>query len=399
MDYDIRELNIEDIYKETFKPKKITLYKIIWDGVTYDFLINHVSGSKVMAAFGTGTMSNRALKLPFFARLSWYQSIPVTSVWYADPTLYEGKLKLYWYYGTNKKWYLENIAFLLSVISKNMGVDVAKSLFFGSSGGGYSSLVLATMLRGKAYVINPQIFLYNYNEIHYKRFVADRCPEGEKPKEERTNLLKLCERERYIPRTYCLQNIRDVRDIDKQITPFLSEIAHNAYDCGEAVTMDFYYDEKGHNGMPDKATTLEFIKKGLLDKRKGKELLLEKRSGNSLSFFERIYDLNLRSADAHITYANKTKPHEIMKGVNIEWQKDGSLLCTAETYTQSEDYLFAFNLISSKNRIYKKRAYSPEKSCRFEGIPDDTYTLNSFVKSGAITEMVKVVIPPKKTEV
>ena len=44
-------------------------------------------------------------------------------------------------------------------------------------------------------------------------------------------------------------------------------------------------------------------------------------------------------------------------------------------------------------------AYSPEKSCRFEGMPEDTFTVNCFVRTGTVTEVIKCAVPKKETEV
>lgn len=200
--YEERILPIEDIYDETFQREQLTLYKILWNDVSFDFLIHYVKKSEQMVALGTGTMSNRELPLPFFARLSWYPDFPVTAVWYGDPTFYEGDLPLYWYYGNSRHWYLESIAFLLSFIMEKLGVQHSDLLCFGSSGGGYSSLVLATLLHSKATVINPQFILSNYNETYYQRFLKDRCEEGEKPLRARTEIAALIQREDYFPRIY-----------------------------------------------------------------------------------------------------------------------------------------------------------------------------------------------------
>ncbi len=394
MEYNIKELNIEDIYDETFTPASLTLYRIKWDDVIYDFLINHIPHSKKAAIFGTGAMSDRRKKLPFFARPTWHNEIDVTSIWYSDPTLYEGKLKIYWYYGNNNNWYLENIAFLLTVIAGNMGVDLTNSLFTGSSGGGYSSLVLATLLRGRATVINPQLFLYNYNKIHYQRFLNERFAEGESPIEERIDVVKLFARERYVPRTKFLQNIKS-SDIDKQITPFLLDLSHNKYDCNKAISIDFYFDSRGHNGMPSKEDTLAYIDMGLKDTETGSELIDIKAPGASLSFYERISRVDPHDKKAHIRFDIWTKPEKNIKQITAVWQSDNVLLCKAETYFEIEDYEFAFYLLNAKDRVVNKCAYSKTSVCTFSGIRMMKYTLNCFVRIGKKTGLLKYAVTSK----
>lgn len=285
MNYQIIRLDISQIYETDFKQRKLTLYQILWNDVTYDFLIHYVPGSDRMVSFGTGSMSNRNLPLPFFARLTWYPDVPVTAVWYGDPTLYDGDLPLYWYYGNNDCWYLENIAFLLFILADKLDAHLSDSLFFGSSGGGYSSLVLATLLHGKAAVINPQFILANYNEQYYERFLKDRMREGETPREERIDLVSLFQREKYVPHINCLQNLQDTRDIDKQISPFLSKLSHMQFDCGEAVIMEFYFNPNGHNGIPNREKTLSLIEKNLCLRSRGVDLLIN----NNTHQIETIY--------------------------------------------------------------------------------------------------------------
>ena len=381
MTYQTVKLDFSQIGQQDFKNRELTLYKILWDGVTYDLLVNYVPGSDRMVAFGTGTKSNRALPPPFFARPSWYPDIPVTAVWYGDPTFYDGDLPLYWYYGSNDRWHLPGIAFLLFVLADMLEIDLSDSVFFGSSGGGYSSMVLAALLHGKAVVINPQFLLANYNEQYYSRFLQDRMREGETPKEERIDLVRLFLRERYVPHIDCLQNIQDTKDVENQISPFLAKLSHTQCDCGEAVRMEFYYDPNGHNGMPSRERTLQAISQGLDEEPRGRELFPTGSTFPYPTYLERIGSVRPDQMAEAAQLVFREYPESSVSRVFFE--RSGEFLrCSLDVAGGGDDYLYAYYLLNEKNRIVDKISYAPETICLFSVPEPGTYRVKCFVRSG-----------------
>ena len=65
--------------------------------------------------------------------------------------------------GVKNQWYLETLSKIIRKLAKNQNVIEDNILFFGSSGGGFISLCLATLIKNsKVLVNNLQFLLLNY---------------------------------------------------------------------------------------------------------------------------------------------------------------------------------------------------------------------------------------------
>ena len=161
-----------------------------------------------------------------------------------------------WGYGTNDRWWLKDIAVLLQRILEKLNIRLEDTLFYGSSGGGFTAMLLASMFRSRASVINPQFIVENYHEAHVQLMKQACLKEGETLIPERTNALALFQQTGYFPPLHVMQNIYSDRDIKTQITPFLEQLSANPMDCNGRLRLDFYADEGGHNAMPPKELCL-----------------------------------------------------------------------------------------------------------------------------------------------
>lgn len=259
MEYKTKTIHYSEIAQESFQASEPIIYEILWNDVKFEFLVNWRKGSHQAVVFGTGAVEKAKSKLPIFSRNTWMQDLPCSGIWYFDPTVYLGDATLCWCYGTNRRWYLEDISVIIKRILDKFGVKMSDALFFGSSGGGYTAAILASMLHGKATAINPQWILLNYYAEHVKRFQETVLKSGEKLLDERIRAISLFQRESSFPFIHQIQNIQAERDITTQLIPFLSEITAAQVDCGGRLIVEFYSAEGGHGAMPSKDETLRFI--------------------------------------------------------------------------------------------------------------------------------------------
>ena len=242
--------------------KGTTLYKIAWNGVTFDFAIHYDKAAKSAVVLGTGAIRVRT-NLPAFNRISWAGDMPGCAIYYFDPTLYSNDIALCWCYGTNKRWYLENIAVILYKLLEKLNIARKDTLFFGSSGGGYTSMLLASMLHGRASVINPQFFLERYLPSWFPNFRKAVLRPGEELIPERISVTQLLKREGFFPPMQVWQNQTSQNDQKNQLLPFLKELVDSPLVYGGKLTVAFYYNEGGHNAMPSKEDCIEVIKREL----------------------------------------------------------------------------------------------------------------------------------------
>ena len=134
----------------------------------------------------------------------------------------------------------------------------------GSSGGGFTSIMLATMLRTRCQAINPQFDFRRYKAQAVESLKSVVLKPGEDWIEERASAVAFMLSENYIPKMHILQNILVEEDIEHHILPMISNLCLAQAHCGyDRIRLDFYHHIDGHNGMPPKGKCLEYIQQDL----------------------------------------------------------------------------------------------------------------------------------------
>ena len=241
------ELEQLDLYRPG-----MTLYKIDWDGVTFDFAVNYIENASSAVVFGTGAITAQ-VPFPVFSRINWAPELSHCAIYYFDPMLYNTELNLYWCYGTSRRWYLENFAVLIWKLLQKLHISHQNTLFYGSSGGGYLSVLLATMLHGRAIAANSQFHLERVFPNLLARFRELVLQPGEELIPERISATALIQREGFCPPIEVWQNDLDIWSVTHQLAPFLQDLAEASISFGEVLSIVFFSREGGHAGIPDKA--------------------------------------------------------------------------------------------------------------------------------------------------
>lgn len=122
----------------------------------------------------SGARNPESHALPKFDRWSWQAKFPGAMLCISDPTLYvdERHLRIGWYVGTKDHDWMDGMARLVRAVAARIGLPTAKVVTYGSSAGGFGSLVLAARLGdATAVAINPQTNALHYFENDVKRMV------------------------------------------------------------------------------------------------------------------------------------------------------------------------------------------------------------------------------------
>ncbi len=247
-----------DLGRLKLEEQQATLLEVNYSGVTHYVLYYYRSDSDKCVVFGTGAINKKKIQIPHFDRLSWHTQLPCNSIYYFDSTLYLNEsLNLGWLYGTNRRWYMEEVESIVLKILKKMRVGLNDTVFVGSSGGGFTSMAMAAHLHSRALVYNPQLICRKWSKPHIERLECV-LEEGEELLEERLNLNRVIENSRYCPELRIVQNVYAEDDIINQIVPFMKDLSPE-YHLGNRVRFDFYSNTLGHNGMVDNVRTQEMI--------------------------------------------------------------------------------------------------------------------------------------------
>lgn len=258
----------EKIREITIKMNEPFLLCVERDGVKFDFLIRMRENSEKFFVLASGAYDSSRFSPPVFQRHSWIDKIEESVILFNDPTLYLGKINLGWGFGNEKRHFLEEVSEILTVLFDLCKMPNNNILFYGSSAGGFMSILLAGFIKGsKALVNNPQTIVNNYFASHVNRLFSKTLPSYTpadivKQYSYRLNLIEFFKRINYVPEIYYLQNIACEHDMTKHLTPFISALKeiNESFDF-KRIHFDLYFDkEKDHNPL-DMDETLFYLHK------------------------------------------------------------------------------------------------------------------------------------------
>lgn len=136
------------------------------------------------------------------------------------------------------------------------------------------------------------------------------------------------------------------------------------------------------------------IKKGLSDQTAGQYLNLQRVMRPT--FFERIHSMPLLYQDSYLRYELQRMPGRLIQDITYSWEAH-DLHCRVSTKFSSDNYSFAFYVMTAENRILEKRGYSSETECTFPDISPSACRLRCYVRYAGTTESIDSFIPVERS--
>lgn len=236
------KLNYDEIEKYKFPFNEVFALQINHEEVFYHFIIRLSSKSNKLLCFSPGaqsrtmkTTSGKSITPPYFHRWSWYKYFDESFISCADPTfLYDDTITLGWFVGNKNEWYLKILSEIIKKILNNLNIKNENTIFFGSSGGGFVSIALGTLIKdSKVIANNSQFFILNFEQYHinnlFRLLRKSFCQKDEEiiPQiKHRLNIIELFKRENYVPEINYYVNLYSKADINNQFLPFIQEISN-----------------------------------------------------------------------------------------------------------------------------------------------------------------------------
>jgi len=231
-------------------------YSFLVENLQTDIL-THFKKSDKLVVFYNGAVDVEKTPPPVFQRWSWLEDLPYSAMVIMDSTIYElmktNKSTTYmgWYQGSKEIFILEQYIELVRKIANKLGVKDENILFYGSSVGGFASLMSAGMLKGsKACVVNPQTDVLKY----YKKNV-DVClnylglsNEYLKDRKTTLNVMEFYKSIGYFPEVYYKQNKQDELHYEKHFKEFQKLYKDNNLD--DRLFVNLTDDSRGHSAIP-----------------------------------------------------------------------------------------------------------------------------------------------------
>lgn len=260
-------------------PDRTVLLKEIVDSHRYDYLWAPKEGSKRLFILFSGDAQRKKNNPPVFQRWSWAPNFPGHCLYVSDPMLHlHPDMGLAWYAGTQDHDPLEAIIRRVQGMLPILGLTPSEVWTYGSSGGGYAALRIASMFpEVSAIAINPQTNIANYemrSPDHYAKVCLGRTNRHEALRDfpRRMDLSQHVAELRQ-RRVVLIQNKLDTHHYEEHYKPFCATMGE-----GDAQNLDSGLFRRilfAHDGGHTKAETPEvfeavmnIVENGFVDYRK-----------------------------------------------------------------------------------------------------------------------------------
>lgn len=267
-------LSYNELYQFEFPLNERFELQVNHENVKYEFLIKIADKKENLICFGTGATDRGKFPPPYYSRHSWFPKFEESIIIYNDPTLYlDDELRLGWGVGKNEVWYLQVIAHIIRIITIKNNILLENTIFFGTSGAGFMSMILASILKkSTAIVNNPQVNIETWHifdkmiSVCFDELDLDSILElyGY-----RFDVIKYFKKENYVPPITYIVNMGEKKDIINHLLPFIEGL--KTFNMNKQVNIVLYYNDEGHNGILSPKEVTKLIKNHFNQKTKNKE--------------------------------------------------------------------------------------------------------------------------------
>lgn len=272
---EIISLDINEIESYKFPLNKLIGIEVMSSGIKFEF-IAHFTDNPNLLCFGSGasarnqtTSKGVPIHPPYFKRWSWYKYFDENFIAYADPMFYlDDGIQLGWYVGDKDNWYLESISVIIKKLAINLNIYYNNILFYGSSGGGFSSILLGAFFEdSKVLVNNSQFNVMNWQpgvirrlfDVLKKSFVGYSDEEIYEEIKHRLNSIELFKKLKYAPTICCYVNVNSPTDVTDHCIPFMNELLELPYFKND-LDIHFYKDNSKRHSPMENFKSIELIK-------------------------------------------------------------------------------------------------------------------------------------------
>jgi len=310
-------LSIQEVDKLKIDFNKYQNHSILLNTFKVNMLSYIKDNTDKLVVFFNGAVDVEKTPFPVFQRWSWLERLPFSSIIIEDPTiekmkdLIDSKTYIGWYQGDKREFILEKIVEYIENLIKKLNIKKENVIFYGSSAGGFASLISASILKGsKACVVNPQV-----NILHYhKKYVNDLLKYLNLSKDElekmkyRFDAIKYFEYKNHFPEVFYKQNKLDKKHYIEDFLPFKKEYVEKG--LKNKLYEVIINDERGHSAIPLFDEALDDINETfkIFNKKKNKKI--------GIKYF---------SFSSNESYLNNFKPRKDVPVFELKFPLDWSI--------------------------------------------------------------------------
>lgn len=260
----LRSIKFEELKNNILFDEKVEV-KINKDGIDFYIKYHLKRNSKKLIVFSNGAFNKSKGVLPVYNRHSWSNDFEENCIFIDDKTIHNTDLILGWGVGTKNRYFINDYSEIVKKFSEILFVDSNNVYYYGSSAGGYMSIMLAIRHRDSTAIANnPQTIVYNYFPYIVKNLFSEVFPKMERKEviknyNLRLSLSAVMKKRNYIPNLYYLQNREVEFDMNNHYRPFCERLNKHGLDTSPINYILYSDKELGHNPI-SKRDTIFFIK-------------------------------------------------------------------------------------------------------------------------------------------
>lgn len=252
--------NLNDI---TLGSEQLLDFSVERHGIKLECRLNKKLTNEYLIVAPNGAVDRSSLKLPVFARWNWHGLFKSSILSISDPTLYlADDLPIAWFAGTKYQDTTEYVADVVMRISTLLEIPYNRIIFWGSSAGGFASMLIASRIDGAGFVsVNGQTQICKYHPRHVElyRKVFDPSSSLEEltaTYPERWSTMLALEKSYDLGKEtngVIVQNIVDKDHYIKHFTPFCEYFKlsnHGSLNSDLGLHSFVYSHDKGHGPAP-----------------------------------------------------------------------------------------------------------------------------------------------------
>lgn len=259
MIFHVKEVKFANLDKDFLINSNHQVIKIEKDDLYFYFKVELKESNKLLV-FSNDAFNPGISTTPIFTRSNWHEDFAANCLYIDDLTIHNTDLRIGWGIGTRERFYLEDYSDIVKRIASILDIKDEYTIYFGSSSGGFMSMMLATFHKGSSAIVNnPQTYVNRYRRVFVKRLYEQIFPNMEeeyilKKYAKRFSVTNLMRLENHVPKILYIQNRLHKPDMETQYLPFCRMLDKYEMDRRK-VNFLLYNDElSGHDAISRKMT-------------------------------------------------------------------------------------------------------------------------------------------------
>ena len=266
----------DNILKVTFNQlfevelPKVGRFELIvkYHNINYKFLLNLLENSDRLIVLSSRTIDNNSNwnnAQPRFSQLYW--DFEDSTINFDNPTSYVNDKILYdWCIGTDRIWYLNDMSNIIKIISNKINFENKNLLFYGNSAGGFTSLLLSTLIKDSVSIAKiPQLDITKYENSRHWINIKKYCFDNQDDEtiiykyKHRLKVIELIKKENYIPNAFIILDATET-NFETQGLSFIQELYNLNFNMDTNNVKFYIHDQNNEHANLDYEDALPIIK-------------------------------------------------------------------------------------------------------------------------------------------